>query len=64
MRHEADVDDDGSSELMTWNDERGMGKKMEDDEDQQRQNHDDTIGHRVSLDIEQLVCILYDTIRL
>ena len=38
---------------------------MEDDEDQQRQNHDDTIGHRVSLNIiEQLVCILYDTIRL
>ena len=64
MRHEADVDDDESSELMTWNDERGMGKKMEDDEDQQRQNHDDTIGHRVCLNIEQLVCILYDTIRL
>ena len=24
MRHEADVDDD---ELMTWNDERGMGRR-------------------------------------
>lgn len=58
MRHEADVDDD---ELMTWNDERGMGKKMEDDEDQQRQNHHGAshrtsrvFGHRVAASLHSV----------